>query len=224
MKFMRRLILLGVCAVMGTAFGQTSKIAPDLENLLSGLLKPTNVIIQYNNTPSLLNLTKLLSLGGVINTQYVTLPVIAVKLPAVAVSLLALDPAVAYISPDRQLLGTNDLTTAAVNADAAFSSGYTGKGVGIAIIDSGIYAHPDLASRVVYRQSFIGGVAADDYGHGTHVAGIAAGSGASTGGSQYRGVAPGANLIDLRVLDANGMSTDSVVLAAIDKAISLKSQ
>ena len=188
---------------------------------------PTNVVVQYNSTPSLLNITQLLSLGGVINAQYTSIPAIAVKLPAAVVSILALNPAVAYISPDRQLSGTLDLTTAAVNADVAYKAGYTGAGVGIAIIDSGIYAHPDLASRIVYRQSFIGGVNADDYGHGTHVAGIAAGSGASSMGAQYtqtfRGVAPGAKLIDLRVLDANGMSTDSIVLAAIDKAISLQS-
>ena len=175
-----------------------------------------------------MNIAKLLSLGGVINAQYVSIPAIAVKLPAVVVSILALDPAIAYISPDRAVAGTLDLTTAAVNADMAYQAGYTGAGVGIAIVDSGIYAHPDLASRIVYRQSFIGGVNNDDYGHGTHVAGIAAGSGASSKGPhftrRFRGVAPGAHLIDLRALDANGMSTDSVILSAIDKAISLRSQ
>jgi serine protease AprX len=159
----------------------------------------------------------------------VSIPAIAVKLPAAVVSILALDPSIAYISPDRAVAGTLDLTTAAVNADVAYQAGYTGSGVGIAIVDSGIYNHPDLASRVVYRQSFAAASANnDDYGHGTHVAGIAAGSGASSTGSHFtrtlRGVAPGAHLIDLRVLDANGMSTDSIVLAGIDKAISLKSQ
>jgi serine protease AprX len=55
------------------------------------------------------------------------------------------------------------------------------------------------------------------------VAGIAAGDGAASGGI-YRGVAPGAHLIDLRILDANGMSSDSVAIAAIDRAIALKNQ
>src|SRR3984957_12003701 len=228
-RLCRQLILwTGFLASTGLASAQISKIAPDLEGLLTNLLAPTNVVIQYNTAPTLLNVTKLLSLGGVINAQYVSIPAIAVKLPAAVVAILALDPAIAYIPPDRQVAGTLDLTTAAVNADVAYQAGYTGSGIGIAIVDSGIYAHPDLASRIVYRQSFIGGANADDYGHGAHVAGIAAGSGLSSTGSQYtrtfRGVAPGAHLIDLRALDANGMSTDSVVLAAIDKAISLKSQ
>ena len=224
-RLLRRfLIWSGSVISTSTAFAQSSKIAPDLLGLLGGLLAPTNVVIQYNSAPTLLNVTKLLSLGGVINAQYVSIPAIAVKLPAVVVQVLALDPAVAYISPDRAVAGTLDLTTAAVNADIAYQAGYTGAGVGIAIVDSGIYAHPDLAGRIVYRQSFIGGVNNDDYGHGTHVAGIAAGSGASSNGPQFtrtfRGVAPGAHLIDLRALDANGMSTDSVILSAIDKAIS----
>ncbi len=79
---------------------------------------------------------------------------------------------------------------------------------------------------MVYRQSFIGRVQHDDYGHGTHVAGIAAGNGSSS--SQpgafrtFRGIAPNANLLDLRVLDRDGMSNDSVVIAAVQQAVQLK--
>ena len=86
---------------------------------------------------------------------------------------------------------------------------------------------PD-ASRVVYHQDFTGtatsnssGARYDLYGHGTHVAGIIAGNGSLSGG-EYAGVAPGATLIDLRALDANGAGTDSTVIAAIQQAIALK--
>jgi serine protease AprX len=121
-----------------------------------------------------------------------------------------------------------DINTASADADQAYQAGFTGAGVGIAIIDSGIYSHPDLAGRVVYHQSFVPMVNADDYGHGTHVAGIAAGSGASSTGPEFtqsfRGVAPGAHLIDLRVLDVNGMSSDSIVISGINRAVQLASQ
>ena len=64
---------------------------------------------------------------------------------------------------------------------------------------------------------------ADAFGHGTHVAGIVGGNGAMSTGNNYtytfRGIAPKANLINLRALDANGQGTDSSVISAIDRAI-----
>ena len=230
MRFLRRQVLLWTCSVLGAtlSFGQVSNIAPDLLTLISGATQPVNVIVQFDAAPTLLQVLNLQALGAVTTRQYSSFPAVAITLPAAAVPVLALTPGVAYVSPDRQVSGTLDLTTAAVNANAAFESGFTGAGVGVAIVDSGIYPHPDLASKIVYRQSFVPKTNADDYGHGTHVAGIVAGSGASSTGSQftrtYRGVAPGATLIDLRVLDANGMSNDSAVMAAIDRAIALKSR
>jgi serine protease AprX len=230
MKNITRRLGLWCCFLISTglSFGQNSKIAPDLLGLLNNLLGPVNVVVQYQNAPGLLDITQLLSLGGTIHYQYSAIPAVSVTLPKAVVTVLSLLSDVAYISLDRPVAPMLDLTRDATNADYAFQSGYTGAGVGIAIIDSGIYAHPDVASRIVYRQSFVPTVNTDDYGHGTHVAGIAAGSGASSTGSQYtrtfRGIAPGANLIDLRVLDAHGMSSDSIVIAAIDRAIALKSR
>jgi serine protease AprX len=106
----------------------------------------------------------------------------------------------------------------------------------VAVIDSGINdTHSDLwvtgksTSRVVYHQDFTGtttyqGVKQvwDTYGHGTHVAGIIGGNGNKSAG-RLAGVAPNVSLIDLRVLDANGSGTDSMVIAAIQQAIALKS-
>ncbi len=167
------------------------------------------------------------NLGGVVTQQFSSVPALTATIPVSQLSTLANNSSVAYISPDRPVAGTVDLSAAASGADIAYQAGYTGAGVGVAIVDSGIYPHPDLASRIVYHQSFVTSTKPDDYGHGTHVAGIVASSGASSIGPQFtrtfRGIAPGANLIDLRVLDANGMSSDSVVIAAIDRAISLKS-
>ena len=157
-RFFRQIIFWsGLLASTGLAFAQTSKIAPDLQSLLSNLLGPVNVVVQYNSAPGPVQITQLLALGGTIAQQYSVIPGIAVTLPASVVDLLSLSPAVAYISLDRPVAGTLDLTTAASHADLAYQSGYTGAGVGIAIIDSGIYAHPDLASRIVYRQSFVQG-------------------------------------------------------------------
>ena len=68
----------------------------------------------------------------------------------------------------------------------------------------------------------------DDFGHGTHVAGILAGNGSSSDQQgafrTFKGIAPHANILDLRVLDQNGASNDSVVIAALEKAVQLKNQ
>lgn len=97
-----------------------------------------------------------------------------------------------------------------------------GTGVGVAIIDSGIAPVLDLASRIIAFRDFTrGGVAAwpsDAYGHGTHVAGLIAGSGLLSGG-RYAGIAPRVRLIGLKVLDAEGSGYASDVVAALDFAV-----
>ena len=96
-----------------------------------------------------------------------------------------------------------------------------GSGVGVATIDSGVSGwHDDLDGRVVHFADFVNaqGLPYDDYGHGTHVAGIIAGSGLDSGGER-RGIAPGAHLVVLKALDVTGNGYTSNVIAAIDYAI-----
>ncbi len=92
----------------------------------------------------------------------------------------------------------------------------TGMGVGIAVIDSGIASQPDLGSRVTVSQNFNPNVNGNDdaYGHGTAVAGIIAGDGTASGG-QYIGVAPRANVINLRVNDGTGAAPTSAIMNAV---------
>lgn len=99
-------------------------------------------------------------------------------------------------------------------------SGYTGQGVTIAIVDTGIYPHPDLQGRITGFRDFVKNreTPYDDNGHGTHVAGCAAGDGASSGGL-YRGPAPGARLVGVKVLDKAGSGQISNLLAGINWVI-----
>jgi subtilisin family serine protease len=114
-------------------------------------------------------------------------------------------------------------TAAAIGARWVTESlGLDGAGVGIALIDSGVSPwHDDLdVGRIVHFADFIDSQPAlyDDYGHGTHVAGIIAGNGRDSDG-QRRGIAPGADLIVLKALDAGGGGYISNVIAAVDYAI-----
>jgi serine protease AprX len=229
-----------VLALANTAFAENSKISPDLLQLLGNPSSKVNVIVQYKSLPQgcsgengLLPCAVNL-LGGVVSQVFTLINSVAGTMLAGDVTALSNQPNVSYISLDRSLAATLDYSSAAVNAPVAWSSGWEGTGVGIAVIDSGIYSHPDLGtahggqSRIVYRKSFIGGVQNDDFGHGTHVAGIIAGNGAVSNvpGTSHllRGIAPNAELLDLRVLDQNGNSNDSVVIAAIQTAVQLKTR
>ena len=160
---------------------------------------------------------------------------------------LAAEPSVESIQPDRKVAATSNLPAQTINADVVWGFGTRGDGVGVAVIDSGIdQTSPDFKkntgndknSRIVYAENFLVGPGdngsygpnryqtSDGYGHGTHVAGLIAGNGfvSNQTGSvrSITGIAPQANLIDLQVLDKNGQGTDSNVIAAIDRAISLQ--
>lgn len=102
---------------------------------------------------------------------------------------------------DRSTAGPSE--TAAVRLpglDKVWAKGFTGKGQTIAVIDSGIFPHPDLKDRIVGWVDFAEGKKkpSDKYGHGTHVAGLAAGSGGKSQGG-IKGVAPEANLVGVRI-------------------------
>ncbi|HEX5324694.1 MAG TPA: S8 family serine peptidase, partial [Capsulimonadaceae bacterium] len=114
-------------------------------------------------------------------------------------------------------------------ANVAWQNGVLGDGIGIAVVDSGIGINPDLkggglgGEKLVAWKDFVGGKNApyDDYGHGTHVAGILAGSGqmSTTYNTQFPGIAPHANLIGVKVLDSTGAGTTSNVILGIDWCI-----
>ena len=87
-----------------------------------------------------------------------------------------------------------------VQAEEVYRRGYTGKGVRIAVLDTGVYAHRDIVKRVVFFKNYMGKRQTyhDDNGHGTHVAGILCGDGSISHGV-VRGMTPGAELVVFKV-------------------------
>ena len=144
---------------------------------------------------------------------------------------LSHDKDVSYISRDSALRATAETSWGGSLAQtpgivetgvpSVWSTGLSGKGVGIAVVDSGVAPHPDLAGRIVAAIDFTAASPTvsttplgDPGGHGTHVAGLAAGDGTASAG-EYEGMAPQANIIDVRVIDGTGSSNISTVLRGL---------
>jgi serine protease AprX len=106
-----------------------------------------------------------------------------------------------------------------VKADQAWQQGATGRGVTVAILDSGINPDADLiepTNRILASVNFADGRATrDPGGHGTHVAGIVAGNGTRSAG-EFVGIAPQANIVDVRVLNSTGSGRLSSVVRGIE--------
>jgi len=213
----------------------TGRFARDIDRRNPDTL--VTVIVQFKATPRGWQYRKMAAHGALLQTRLHSIKAATFRLPVSAIAKLEKDPDVLYVSPDRSvsMSGYESFAPAVLADVAAQQYGFDGAGIGVAVIDSGISDHADFrnanGTRVVYSESFVVGNTStvDAYGHGTHVSGIIGGNGAASGaGSGYAkqiaGMAPNVNLINLRVLDQNGAGTDSQVIAAIQRAIQLKTQ
>lgn len=127
---------------------------------------------------------------------------------------------------DRKVTVFLDIASPSLHTDILNYSGLTGEGVTIAIVDTGIYPHPDLirpTNRIVAFQDFVNHRTSpyDDNGHGTHCAGDAAGNGYAFKG-KYKGPAPNAKLVGVKVLDRTGSGSLSAVMAGVQWCIEHK--
>ncbi len=165
--------------------------------------------------------------GGSVRGHLGLVGAVVADLTPAEIRRLAADPDVGRVMYDRPVqasaLPTLDSGATpivfqdAVEAPDAWRQGYTGKGVGIAILDSGIAESPALGNRVKQRVDFVSASRperGDPGGHGTHLAGIIA---AQT--DTYRGIAPDAKLVAVRVLDANGQGRLSTVIRGLEWTI-----
>lgn len=132
-----------------------------------------------------------------------------------------IDEPVIMNQPDFTVQTDNAVKTLGV--DKLWEKGFTGKDVTIAIVDTGIYPHKDFEDKIIGFKDFCNGYkeAYDDQGHGTHVAGDSAGTGAMSQG-KYKGTAPDAKLVGVKALDKNGAGKFSDIIKGIQWVVQNK--
>lgn len=175
-------------------------------------------------------------LGGRVVRRYTAINMIAARLPASGVDVLATHPFVAEISLIEEHSAQLVTSAYSLGADVFWSGGYTGAGESVAVMDTGVRTgHPAFRGLNIVSKAFLedakenncfdddAGSAEDKQGHGTHVAGIVASRGAS-GWSEYQGVAKGLgslyNLkIGYRTCKGGGSGTTSDVISALEWAV-----
>ena len=205
------------------------KLDPVLRAKASLLTGRSRVVIRLADGAALSLATSLVQAsGGTIGRRLSIINGFAATVPHATLSAVAASPLVQHLSFDRIAAGAMERTGTTVGAAAIRQeTGYDGAGIGVAVIDSGVTSwHDDLAEpgtsveRVDRFVDFVNGGAAayDDYGHGSHVAGIVAGNGADSSGARS-GIAPAARIVALKVLDRSGAGRVSDVIAALDYVV-----
>jgi serine protease AprX len=230
--------LLAATAVPGLAAGQgrpasaarlaaaRAKLDIDLQGRAHQARGTSRVIIETGDGSSSDRLIQ--SLHGIPGRSLRLLHAQVAVIPNSALEALAGAQDVQRVRLDRTVYGTMERTGATIGATWVRNNlGVDGTGVGVAIIDSGVTSwHDDLGpDRVVHFADFVDfqRTSYDDYGHGTHVAGIIAGNGYDSDGAR-QGIAPASQLVVLKVLDADGNGYISNVIAALDYAVEHRTQ
>ncbi|MCM3874261.1 MAG: S8 family serine peptidase, partial [Pyrinomonadaceae bacterium] len=217
------------------------KVSPDLRELMQrSPSERVKVILQANNISDS-KLRSLLKRHQVeIKDRFQELGTLALELPVSAVAELAASNLTSYISLDRdvrtlQVLGIDLLgadsgmghleatTGAGVMRSQAGNSQLDGDSIGIAVIDSGLFRDHDVMDRIVFEKDFTGDGrgTVDKFGHGTHVTGLITTKNdgqllGNDGYTKYKGIAPRAGIINLRVLDGVGSGSVSTLIKALN--------
>ncbi|HJR45066.1 MAG TPA: S8 family peptidase [Actinomycetota bacterium] len=218
-------LLLGLTLLLGLAVTPTS--AQDLSRTVS-------VIVQGITGASDAR-TAVEDVGGTVTENLPIVEGVTADVPRASLSHLRNHPDVLQVTTNGKVgfQGDADFTATPARIGTITRSaelwdeGITGRGVTVALLDTGVYAdHPDLAGRVVHCEDFSGEAnteahCADTFGHGTFMAGLIAGNGSASNGV-YKGSAPETNIVSLKMAGFDGATDVSNILAGIQWVVAHK--
>ena len=210
---------------MGHRFNWMKKLSPVLRT--KDYCNPDEacrVMIEFSGNRTEKTVFNIISTwNGKINRKMSMLPFLAAEIPLPAMKELAQVKKVKKIWLDTPVQAQLSTSILKVNDLIMRDSEYSGKNITIAVLDTGIYPHTDLIfpeNRIVAWHDFVNQKPRpyDDNGHGTHIAGIIGGNGFSSR-NKFRGMAPGAKLAGVKVLDKYGRGKMSDVISGIEWCI-----
>ncbi|MFP5353138.1 MAG: S8 family serine peptidase [Actinomycetota bacterium] len=210
-------------------------LSPAAPAASEGAARLVSVIVQgFNGSAEAAEAVE--SVGGKVVRDLSIINGVSAKVPADALTLLETNPSVFQVSEDAKIgfhiafdgSKTAHQLTKITNASKLWSQGITGRGVTVALVDTGVYNHPDLAGRVVCGADFTAesttpAACQDTFGHGTFMAGQIAGNGASSDG-KYKGSAPEANIVSVKAAPYDGSTDVSTILASIQWVVAHKDE
>lgn len=183
-----------------------------------------DVLIGFDRAPGQAEHALVGDSGGAVKRSFHLVPAVVARLPEPGLARLLGSPRVTRIESDRIIRAlegdlANSWGVSRIGARVVHRSGNRGAGVRVAVVDSGIdYFHPDLVDAYAGGWDFVNDDddPFDDFGHGTHVAGIIA---AGANGFGVVGVAPEVEIYALKVLDQRGLGRTSDIIAALEWAV-----
>jgi serine protease AprX len=214
----------------------SAKVDPGLQRLLgSSSSSPIRIIVRKSARGSGTAEQLVRDLSGTVRAELPIIGGFSASIPARSLASLTASPSVRSVWSDGRIRMAssddgqfdnwpiNTLWRVNIRLPRANLS-YDGSGVTVAVLDTGVTPSADFGSRLLANVDLSGnhdGI--DDYGHGTHMAGIIASDGSLSGGD-YRGVAPGANLVSVKVAGLDGSTDVSVVIAGLEWVVAHEAQ
>lgn len=220
-----------VVAVVDLSLG--TAIAAKMDSALMSVegrsSQTVRAIVRFKSAATSSDTARLAKLGVRFNRSLGDGSWAAVSLSAKALRALANDPRVSNVSYDAEIKPNIDTTEHSIldssivwNRDFKTTVGLDGSGVGVAVIDSGVAYTNGLAGRMLpwydpkSNRNYNANSSTDEYGHGTHVAGIIAGNNFYGSGMNLNGIARGSTLVPVKVLGSDGSGVASDVIKGID--------